>query len=281
MFQGDLLKGKRFLVTGGGTGLGRSYALRMAELGAEVVICGRRGEVVERTAAEIAELHGVRATGIACDIRDATAVEAMFDRAFEDGPLSGLVNNAAGNFIARTETLSPRAIDSVLNIVLHGTFYCSVAAGRRWISGGLPGVILSIGSAAGDFGRPFTVPSAAAKAGIHALMKSLAVEWGPRGIRTVTLSPGLFPTKGAWENLYPEGAKSYSEEMEIPLRRTGNHHEIANLVCYLLSDHAGYIDGETVVMDGGRQLQNGGGAGVLDLMGWSEERWARFKQTGR
>ncbi len=112
-------------------------------------------------------------------------------------------------------------------------------------------------------------------------MKSLAVEWGPRGIRTVTLSPGLFPTKGAWENLYPEGAKGYSEEMEIPLRRTGNHDEIANLVCYLLSDHAGYINGETVVMDGGRRLQNGGGAGVLDLMEWPEERWARFKQTGR
>ncbi|MBD0417340.1 SDR family oxidoreductase [Oryzicola mucosus] len=281
MFQKDLLKGKRFLITGGGTGLGRSYALRMAELGADLVLCGRRGEVVVNTAQEITELHDVHATGIACDIRDSGAVEEMFEQVWQEGPLNGLVNNAAGNFIARTETLSPRAIDSVLNIVLHGTFYCSVAAGRRWIAEGKPGVILSIGSAAGDHGRAFTVPSAAAKAGVEAMMKSLAVEWGPHGIRTVTLSPGLFPTKGAWENLYPEGAKSYAQEMEIPLRRTGDHAEIANLVCYLLSDQAGYINGETVVMDGGRHLQNGGGAGVMDLMNWSEERWAQFKKTGR
>lgn len=162
-----------------------------------------------------------------------------------------------------------------------GTFYCSVAAGRRWLAGGQPGVILSVGSAAGEFGRAFTVPSAAAKAGVHALMKSLAVEWGPRGIRTATLSPGLFPTKGAWENLYPEGAKSYSQDLEIPLRRTGEHAEIANLVCYLLSDHASYINGETITIDGGRQLQNGAGAGVLDLMEWTPERWVRFKETGR
>lgn len=281
MFEPGLLKGKKILVTGGGSGLGKSFAARMAGLGAEIAICGRRAEVLEAAAGEFRAAGAAGVTTHVCDVRDAAAVEAMFDRIWEEGPLDGLINNAAGNFIARTETLSPRAIDSVLNIVLHGTFYCTVAAGRRWIAAKRPGTVLSIVSAAANAGRAFTVPSAAAKAGVLAVMKSLAVEWGPHGIRTVAVSPGLFPTKGAWGNLYPEGSKKTPEEMEVPLRRTGDHGEIANLVSYLMSDGAAYINGECITIDGGRDLQNGGGAGVIGLFDWTPERWDEFKAGNR
>lgn len=281
MFVSDLLQGKKILVTGGGSGLGKSFAGRMSELGAEVVICGRRAEVLGATAAEITAATGGKVTTHICDVRDAAAVEAMFDDIWRDGPLDGLINNAAGNFIARTETLSARAVDSVLNIVLHGTFYCSIAAGKRWIAEGRPGTVMSIVSAAAHAGRAFTVPSAAAKAGVLAMMKSLAVEWGPHHIRTVSVAPGLFPTKGAWNNLYPEGSKAHAEEMEVPLRRTGDHLEIANLVSYLMSEGAAYINGECITIDGGRDLQNGGGAGVVGLFDWTPERWDEFKTGNR
>lgn len=277
MFATGLLKGKKILVTGGGSGLGKSFGVRMAELGAEIVICGRRVEVLDATAREMREATGTRVTTHICDVRDAAAVEAMFDAIWQEGPLDGLINNAAGNFIARTETLSSRAIDSVLNIVLHGTFYCTVAAGKRWIAEKRPGTVLSVVSAAANAGRAFTVPSASAKAGVLAMMKSLAVEWGPHGIRTVAVSPGLFPTKGAWANLYPEGSKKTPEEMEVPLRRVGDHTEISNLVAYLMSDMASYINGECITIDGGRDLQNGGGAGVIDLFDWTPERWEAFR----
>ncbi|HZG30538.1 MAG TPA: SDR family oxidoreductase [Ensifer sp.] len=277
MFAPGLLEGKKILITGGGSGLGKSFGARMAELGAEIAICGRRAEVLEATAAEFRKASGAKVSTHICDVRDAASVEAMFDAIWQDGPLDGLINNAAGNFIARTETLSPRAIDSVLNIVLHGTFYCTVAAGKRWIAEKRPGTVLSIVSAAANAGRAFTVPSASAKAGVLAMMKSLAVEWGPHGIRTAAVSPGLFPTKGAWENLYPEGSKATPEEMEVPLRRVGDHSEISNLVAYLMSDMAAYINGECITIDGGRDLQNGGGAGVIGLFEWTPERWEAFK----
>lgn len=277
MFQPELLKGKKILITGGGSGLGKSFASHLATLGADIVICGRREAVLQETASEIRTASAVQVDTYICDVRDAAQVKDMFDRIWEEGPLSGLINNAAGNFIARTETLSPRAIDAVLDIVLHGTFYCTVEAGKRWIANRQPGTILSIVSAAAYSGRAFTVPSAAAKAGVLAMMKSLAVEWGPHGVRTVSVSPGLFPTKGAWENLYPSDAKANPEEMEVPLRRTGDHVEISNLISYLMSDGAAYINGECITIDGGRHLQNGGGAGVMGLFDWAPERWEEFK----
>jgi len=277
MFQPDLLKGKNILVTGGGSGLGKSFASQLASLGADIVICGRREAVLAETAAEIRAASGVSVDTYTCDVRDAAQVQDMFDRIWAKRPLTGLINNAAGNFIARTETLSPRAIDAVLDIVLHGTFYCTVEAGKRWIADKQPGTVLSIVSAAAYSGRAFTVPSASAKAGVLAIMKSLAVEWGPHGIRTVSVAPGLFPTKGAWENLYPSDSKITPEEMEVPLRRTGDHHEIANLISYLMSDCASYINGECITIDGGRDLQNGGGAGVMGLFDWTAERWEAFK----
>lgn len=281
MFVTDLLKAKKILVTGGGSGLGKSFAARLAELGAELVICGRRADVLETTAEELRRASGAKVATAICDIRDAGAVDEMFTRIWSEGPLDALINNAAGNFIARTETLSPRAIDAVLDIVLHGSFYCSVAAGKRWIAEGRGGSILSIVSSAANSGRAFTVPSAAAKAGVLAMMKSLAVEWGPHGIRTVSVAPGLFPTKAAWSQLYPDGSKLLSEEMEVPLRRTGQHEEIANLVAYLLSDGASYINGDCITIDGGRDLQNGGGSGVMGLFSWTPERWDAFRANSR
>jgi NAD(P)-dependent dehydrogenase (short-subunit alcohol dehydrogenase family) len=281
MFVADLLAGKTILVTGGGTGLGRSFALRLAELGPGVVICGRRAEVLEATAAEIRAVAKARVAAHVCDVRDAAAVEAMFEAIWREGPLDALINNAAGNFIARTETLSPRAVDAILDVVLHGAFYCSIAAGRRWIAERRPGTLLSIVSTAANSGRAFTAPSAAAKAGVVALMKSLAVEWGPHGIRALSVAPGLFPTKGAWDRLYPPGSSTKPEAADVPLRRTGEHAEIANLIAYLLSDYAGYLNGDCITIDGGRDLLNGGGAGVAGLFDWTPEQWDAFRRQGK
>lgn len=276
MFAGDLLKGQKILITGGGSGLGKSFAARFAELGAEVVICGRRLEVLTEAADEI-RAGGGRASFHPCDIRDAAQVESMFDAIWAAGPITGLVNNAAGNFIARTETLSARAFDSILGIVLHGSAYCSIAAGRRWINAAQKGTILSIVSSAAWQGRPFTAPSAAAKAGVLALTRSLAVEWGPKGIRTLAVAPGLFPTQGAWDRLYPDQSQVEPQEMQVPLRRMGDHSEIANLIAFLMSNYSSYINGECINIDGGRSLQEGGGVGAKPLFEWSPAQWDTFK----
>ena len=197
MFHNDLLAGKKILVTGGGTGLGKSIGRRYLELGAHLVICGRRLAVLDATADEFrAELPGARVDTLTCDVRDAEQVEAMMERIWQTGPLDVLVNNAAANFIARTDKLSARAVDAVLNIVLHGSFYCTIAAGRRWIEAGRPGNVISTVSAPVITGQAFTAPSAAAKAGVLAMTRSLAVEWGPKGIRLNCVAPGLFPTAG-------------------------------------------------------------------------------------
>ncbi|HJQ56891.1 MAG TPA: SDR family oxidoreductase [Vineibacter sp.] len=281
MFQTDLLKGKRILVTGGGTGLGQSMGRRFLELGAELVICGRRTEVLETTAAEFrqqipgasVETHGV-------DVRVSDAVEAMMDSIWRQRPLDVLVNNAAGQILAQTHKLSTRAIDSVLNIVLHGSAYCTVAAGRRWIDAGQRDkVVLSILTVSSLTGAPFTVPSAMAKAGVLAMTKSLAVEWGPKGIRTCAIVPGPFPTPGAWERLMP-AARGGNDELvkTIPLRRVGEHAELANLAAFLVSNGAAYINGDAVVIDGGKMLQSGGGgASTSAMLDWSDDQWAAIR----
>jgi NAD(P)-dependent dehydrogenase (short-subunit alcohol dehydrogenase family) len=235
MFQPNLLKGKRVLITGGGTGLGKAMGLRMIELGAELMICGRRAQVLEDTAKEFEDLFSCKIRTHVVDIRSPEAVEGLMDAAFTGGPLHVLVNNAAGNFIARTETLSHRAMDSILNIVLHGTAYCTLAAGKRWIAQGVGGVVLNIVVSYAWTGSPYVVPSAMAKAGVLALTRSLAVEWGPKGIRTVAISPGTFPTKGAWGRLVPRSmAKRF--ESASPIGRVGEHGELADLAAYLVSD---------------------------------------------
>src|SRR5262245_37807776 len=257
MFQPNLLKGKRVLITGGGTGLGKSMGRRMIELGAELMICGRRAQVLKDTAKEFEDSLSCKVRTHVTDIRSAEAVDALMDAAFADGPLDVLVNNAAGNFIGRTEPLSHRAVDSILNIVLHGTIYCTLAAGQRWIAKRHGGVILSIIASNAWTGSPYVVPSAMAKAGVLAMTKGLAVEWGPKGIRTVAISPGAFPTKGAWDRLVPASMAERWERFS-PLGRAGEHSELANLAAYLISDQAGYINGDCINLVCCRWLQGTG-----------------------
>ena len=281
MFQRDLLAGKKILVTGGGTGLGAAMGRRFVELGAELVICGRRLDVLEETAATVRRDLGGTVTALRCDVRDPDAVEAMMELIWQQGPLTTLVNNAAGNFIAETHRLSPRAIDSILGIVLHGAAYCTVAAGRRWIDAGAPGAVLSVLTLSALKGAAFRVPSAMAKAGVHAMTKSLAVEWGPHGIRLNAVVPGPFPTPGATQRLSPPGARSKPIGKEIPLGRVGEHAEFANLCSYLVADGAGFINGECVVIDGGKQHLGDGGSQTEMLLDWTETDWAAMRDKAR
>ena len=269
MFEKGLLKDKRILVTGGGSGLGAAMGRRFAELGAELIICGRRLEVLETTAAAIRAAVAGKVHVISCDIREGAAVEAMMDAIFREAPLDVLVNNAAATFIARTEQLSFRAADAVLSPTLHGTLYCTLAAGKRWIAAGKKGVVLSILSTSTITGRAFTVPSAMAKSAVLAMTKSLAVEWGPRGIRTVAIAPGAFPTAGATGQLRPEG-RDPNWAARNPLGRTGEHRELADLASFLISDAASYINGEMVVQDGGAHLRS---SGAEDLLAWTDAQW--------
>src|SRR3569833_2823242 len=245
-FDKDLLQGKRVLITGGGTGLGKSMGERFLSLGAELVICGRRKEVLDQTAAEFRDQFGADVQTFRCNVRSPDDVEAMLDGIWQQAPLDVLVNNAAGNFIAQTHKLSARAIDSVLGICLHGTAYCTTGGGRRWIADGRSGTVLSILTLSALQGGAFTVPSAMAKAGVDAMTKSLAVEWGPKGIRLVAIAPGSFPTEGATSRLNV-GAQPTGADTGAALQRHGEHVELANLCAFLVSDLASYITGETVV----------------------------------
>lgn len=269
MFEKGLLAEKRILVTGGGSGLGAAMGRRFAELGAELIICGRRLDLLETTAAAIREEFASKALAIQCDIRDGAAVEAMMAAIWREAPLDILVNNAAATFIARTEQLSFRAADAILSPTLHGTMYCTMAAGKRWIKAGHKGVVLSILSTSTITGRAFTVPSAMAKSAVLAMTKSLAVEWGPKGIRTVAIAPGAFPTQGATGQLRPEG-RDPNWAARNPMGRTGEHRELADLASFLISDAGAYINGEMVVQDGGAHLRS---SGAEDLLGWTEAQW--------
>lgn len=275
MFQADLLAGKRILITGGGTGLGLSMGKRFRELGANLVICGRRTDVLEAAAEELGSAETHR-----CDIRDSAAVEGMLDAIWQSGPLDGLVNNAAGNFIAQTETLSPRAVDAVLGIVLHGTSYVTLGCGRRWLEAKRNATVLSIVTSYAWTGSAYVVPSAMAKAGVLAMTRSLAVEWGGRGVRLNAIAPGPFPTPGAWERLVPKPEMAAMIEKRNPLGRAGEHIELANLASYLMSDYSGYVNGEVVTIDGGEWLQ---GAGEFNFVGemMTDEDWQAMRKRGK
>ena len=275
MFEKGLLAGKRILVTGGGSGLGAAMGRRFVELGAELIICGRRLELLQETAARMRSELGGEVTAIRCDIRDGAGVDVMLDEIWREAPLDVLVNNAAATFIAQTEQLSFRAADAILAPTLHGAMYCTLGAGRRWIEARHKGVVLSILSTSTITGRAFTVPSAMAKSAILAMTRSLAVEWGTKGIRTVAIAPGAFPTPGATGQLRPEG-RGENWASRNPLGRVGEHRELADLASFLVSDSCGYINGEMVVQDGGAHLRS---SGAEDLLQWTDAQWENQRAT--
>ncbi|MFZ1928951.1 MAG: SDR family oxidoreductase [Candidatus Sulfotelmatobacter sp.] len=276
MFRADLLANKRILITGGGTGLGRAMAHRFLELGATVYICGRREDVLQKTAAELSTATKGEIQAIPCDVRNLDAVEAMTDSIWKTGPLDILVNNAAGNFIARTEELSPRAFDSVIGIVLLGTLHATMACGRRWLKAKHKGTVLSISATYAPVGSAYVVPSAISKAGVETLTRSLAVEWGNRGIRMNAIAPGPIPTQGAFSRVLPRPELEAHALDRNPLHRFGTTEELANLAAFLVSDGSGYINGEVIRMDGGEFLQ---GAGEFSNLGrlLTEEDWQAIK----
>ena len=284
MFARDLLKARAVFLTGGGTGLGRSMALRFAELGARVFLVGRREDPLRETCDEILR-RGGQAAHASCDVRDYGAVEAAADKAEQQfGEIHALVNNAAGNFIARTEKLSPNAFNAVVSIVLNGSFHCTQVFGRRWISRKTGGTVLNIVTtyAAANCGSGFVVPSACAKAGVLAMTTSLAVEWAKYHIRLNAIAPGPFPTEGAWSRLMPSKQFEEHSKDRHPMKRFGRHEELANLAAFLLSEMAEYINGECVVIDGGQWLRGAGEFNnllVLPETAWETMEAARGKKS--
>ena len=275
MFDKKLLKGKNIVVTGGGTGLGKSMAERFSDLGANLVLTSRREKVINDTAKEFRKRRK-KAIPIVCDVRYPDQVESMINQAVDQlGSVDILVNNAAGNFISPTENLSSNAFKTVVDIVLNGTFHCSQAAGKI-MRKNKSGVILNIVTTYAWTGSGYVVPSACAKAGVLAMTRSLAVEWAKYGIRTVAIAPGPFPTKGAWSRLAPPGLGIEKKmKARIPLKRLGEHSELANLASFLVSDIAPYINGEVVTIDGGEWLQ---GAGEMnDLEKIPKAAWKLLK----
>ena len=277
MFKDGLMAGERILVTGGGTGLGKEMTEAFVKLGADVYICGRRGDVLKEAADEIMGKYGGNVWPIACDIRNADAIHEMIDQIWASGgALTGLMNNAAGNFISRTEDLSPRGFEAISNIVFRGSFFVTLDIGKRWIAEGKKGNVFSILTTWVWNGGPFTVPSAMSKAGLNVMTQSLAVEWGRYGIRFNAIAPGPFPTKGAWERLSPGQTADASrarggEDNPSLMARVGQMHELCNLAVLLMSPGAEYINGQTIAIDGGQYLAGQGGFGRLAE--WGDAEW--------
>jgi NAD(P)-dependent dehydrogenase (short-subunit alcohol dehydrogenase family) len=272
MYKEDLLKGKVAIVTGGGTGLGKSMATRFSELGATVIICSRKLEILEQTASEISAQTGNQVGAYQLDVRNALDIEkfiAQIDQKY--GKIDILVNNAAGNFISPTERLSYKAFDTVVDIVLRGTYYFTLAIGKYWIEKQFSGNILNIVTTYASTGSGYVVPSSISKAGVLNLTRSLAAEWGKYKIRINAIAPGPFPTKGAWERLFPDPRMAEKLINRIPLKRTGEHHELTNLAVYLVSEGSGYITGEVVTIDGGEWLSGAGEFNFLESV--KPEEW--------
>src|SRR2546422_6961800 len=277
VFKEDLLKGKRILITGGGTGLGKEIAAKYLALGAEIWLAGRRGGVLDEAAEGLMKSFGGKVRTHAIDIRDAAAADAMVQRIWdESGPLTGLVNNAAGNFISPTKDLTPNGFNAIANIVFHGTFYVTHAVGKRWIAGGHKGSVLSILVTWVHTGSPYVVPSAMSKAGLHVMTKSLAVEWGRHGIRLNAIAPGPFPTEGATKRLRPRGGFDDSSKMN-PMRRVGKIEELQNLATFLMADGCEWLSGETIAVDGAGYLATGSGAYFTALDKLSDADWEKMR----
>ena len=271
MFQSGLLKGKHILITGGGTGLGRAMAEQFLILGADISICGRRKGVCDDTAAALMKAHGGTVTSYGVDIRNAQAVDDMVGEIFAKKPLTGLVNNAAGNFISPTEALSPRGFDAIANIVMHGTFYVTQAVGKHWIAGKHRGAVVSIITTWVLNGGPFVVPSAMSKSAIHAMTMSLATEWARYGIRLNAVGPGEIPTEGMSKRLNPGEEPGARSKERNPMARAGEMSELQNIATFLMSDGCNWLTGQSIMMDGGGYLAGGGN--FYELVKWKPEQW--------
>lgn len=279
MLQEGALTGKTIIVTGGGTGLGRSMGTYFSKLGANLVITSRKLEVLEGTAREIEESTGNPVLALACDVREYDQVEKVIvDTQKHFGSIDVLLNNAAGNFISPTERLSHRAFDTVVDIVLKGSYNFTLATGKHWISSEKPGNILSIVTTYAWTGSGYVVPSACAKAGVLSMTRSLAVEWAKYGIRCNAIAPGPFPTKGAWDRLLPgDLKKKFDPAHKVPVGRVGDHQELANLAAYLVSDFSAYVNGEVITIDGGEWLKGAGEFNQLDQI--PEELWDAMEMS--
>ncbi|MCK6617829.1 MAG: SDR family oxidoreductase [Cyclobacteriaceae bacterium] len=278
MLKPGSLKNKTIIITGGGTGLGRSMGKYMLELGANLVITSRKTEVITKAATELMKETGGNALAVACDVRKYDEIENVLKQAETSfGQIHGVLNNAAGNFISPTERLSHRAFDIVVDIVLKGTYYTTLAAGKNWIAKKQPGVFLNIVTTYAWTGSGYVVPSACGKAGVLALTRSLAVEWAKYNIRSNAIAPGPFPTEGAWSRLLPgDLVKKFDPAARIPLKRVGEHQELANLAAYLMSDYSAYINGEVITIDGGEWLRNGGEFSHLEAI--PETMWDELER---
>ncbi len=279
MLKPDSFKGKTIIITGGGTGLGKSMGKYLLELGANLVITSRKLDVLAKTAAELEQQTGGKVLPLACDIRKYEEIEKVISETENCfGPIHGVLNNAAGNFISPTERLSHRAFDIVVDIVLKGTYYVTLAAGKNWITKKQPGVFLNIVTTYAWTGSGYVVPSACGKAGVLALTRSLAVEWAKYKIRSNAIAPGPFPTEGAWSRLLPgDLVKKFDPAERVPLKRVGEHQELANLAAYLMSDYSAYVNGEVITIDGGEWLRNGGEFSHLETI--PENMWDMIEKS--
>jgi len=279
MLKSGSLKDKTIIITGGGTGLGKSMGKYMLELGANLVITSRKKDVLEKAASELHAQTGGNVLPLVCDIRKYEEIIAVIEATEKQfGAIHGVLNNAAGNFISPTERLSHRAFDIVVDIVLKGTYYMTLAIGKHWISKKQPGTFLNIVTTYAWTGSGYVVPSACSKAGVLALTRSLAVEWAKYNIRSNAIAPGPFPTEGAWSRLLPgELVEKFDPAKRIPLKRVGEHQELANLAAYLMSDYSAYINGEVITIDGGEWLRNGGEFSHLE--GISDEMWDNLEKS--